>query len=357
MTVQDEAATSVEEQALLQVLQEERKLPSPKLNAGAVEARVLRKIAAETPPKRRGARWSAKVAVALLVAAGVAVKLSFKEAPRSPALEALANVASEKSVSGETLALRQPLRAQEEPLYVEHPGHVRWSLAPGSEAELVRRDSVVVVRLLHGSLEADVAPRPVPETFVVEAGPVRAAVHGTRFVVGYDASGVVVDVKEGIVMVTREGSAQSTPLRAPARESFAPSLEAAPERREARRSESAPAPAPRAPARPEAKTVASVAASLPEEPSIAAVEAGVSEVVAAVQRCFASGAKPEAGVEITARTTILLQVQPNGEASLVGFTPPLSPSVTSCSRAALGSVRFAASQRGIALRRVLDLRR
>jgi hypothetical protein len=355
MSRRDEAtALSAEERALLQVAHEERHLPGPGLDGEIIESRVLRKIAAEVPPKRRSPRWSVPVAAALLVAAGIAVTVGLRHEGKSPVSSS--NASEARPVAGEKLVLGQSISASEKPVTVEHAGHARWTLAPGSQATLERRDSVVIVRLLSGSLEADVEPRPVPETFVVEAGSVRAAVHGTHFIVKYEPAGVFVNVTEGVVLVTRDGTSESTPLRAPASQSFALGASAPSSTAGARRSASPPT-VPHAGARQPAHAPAPSGAALPDEPSISAVETGVSEVVSAVQRCFAESSASGSDVQVSVRSTVSFQVLPNGELSGIRFEPPLSPNATACARDALGGVRFSESRQGIALSRVLELKR
>ena len=342
------------ERALLQVTNEERHLPGPEIDADAVESRVLHKIAAESPPKRRAPRWPVAAAAALLVAAAAALSFGLTH-ERDPALLSSGSTRAHP-LAGEKLAVGEAISAEATPLTVEHAGHARWTLAPGSRATLERRDSIVIVRLLSGAIEAKVEPRPVPETFVVEAGSVRVAVHGTHFIVKYEPAGVFVDVSEGVVMVTRAGTSESTPLRAPASHSFAlgpdaPSSTAGASRR------SPPPAAQHAVPRPAANVPAPSGVALPDQPPISAVEAGVSEVVGAVQRCFAGNSGPGSDVQVSVRSTVSFQVLPNGELRDIGFEPPLSPNATACARAELGAVRFSESRQGITLSRVLELKR
>jgi hypothetical protein len=345
---------SPEERALLRVTEEERELSGPEIDAELVESRVVQKIGAAPPVKRRASRWPVAVAAAALAAGVAGLFFSSRHTESSPSMFA----ATESGpVAGDTLALGETVSAGESPLSVEHPGHALWTLAPGSQAALERRDSVVSVRLIAGELEAEVKPRPVPETFVVEAGTLRVAVHGTRFVVKHRPEGVLVDVSEGVVAVTRKGASEATLLRAPAAQSFAFTAAAPSERSGAHRAKQ-PSPAPHVTARsPVLASAPPEETSLPDEPPISAVEAGVSEVVAAVQRCFGSGSTPDSEVQVFARSTVSFQVTPNGELRGIDFEPPLAPHVTACAREALGKVRFAESQRGIALSRVLELRR
>jgi hypothetical protein len=97
--------------------------------------------------------------------------------------------------------------------------------------------------------------------------------------------------------------------------------------------------------------------ALPDEPPISAVEAGVSEVVSAVQRCFVSTSTGGSEVQVSVRSTLSFQVLPNGELRDIAFQPPLSPNATACARADLGAIRFSESRQGIALSRVLELKR
>ncbi len=351
---EEASALGPEERALLQVANEERHLPGPEIDAELVESRVLRKITAEAPPRRRAPKLPVAIAAAFLVAAGVAVSFGLKHHGTQAASSASAE--HTQALAGEKLALGEIVVAGASPLTVEHAGHARWTLSKGSRATLERRDSVVVVRLLAGELEADVLPRPVPETFVVEASTVRAAVHGTHFVVKYRSDGVYVGVSDGVVMVTRQGTGDSTPLRAPADQTFVVD-EQPPSAAPAVRSPSSPVTPPHAAARPAAHVPAAPGAALPEEPPISAVEAGVSEVVSAVQRCFVSSSTADSEVQVSVRSTVSFRVLPNGELRDIRFEPPLSPNATACARAELGAVRFSESRQGIALSRVLELER
>ncbi len=77
-------------------------------------------------------------------------------------------------------------------------------IGPSSAATVTHETSGVVVKLEHGRVECEVAPRKTGQSFVVLAGDVRVRVVGTHFAVarGDDTS---VDVQRGAVEVTSRG--------------------------------------------------------------------------------------------------------------------------------------------------------
>jgi hypothetical protein len=80
-------------------------------------------------------------------------------------------------------------------------------------------------------------------------------------------------------------------------------------------------------------------------------------VIEAVSGCFRENTEPTSNVKVSVRTSVTLEVTPEGTISTVNFEPPLSPSMQVCSEERIQSVRFASSAEGASVTRLLELSR
>ena len=84
-------------------------------------------------------------------------------------------------MNGDQLALGTRLTAGDRALVVEHHGRASWTLEPHATARVSDAGEFLTITLESGALSATVVPNPKPETFAVEVGGTRVAVHGTAF--------------------------------------------------------------------------------------------------------------------------------------------------------------------------------
>ncbi len=343
--------------ALRHVVEDERRLEPRERDWSRVQAKLEQMLAEPVPerPARRRARPFAVLAAAAALAAGATLAFQGREAASSHAHPT--SPESAPVVRGDSLTTGSELAAAANSVAVEHANHAHWTLLPDSRAVVTRNGSVIELDLQSGSVDVEVVPQPVAETFVVLAANVRVAVHGTKFRVTRASEHVEVTVSEGVVAVSRRD--QTTPVRLAAPASGAFELDGTPRTLDrASASNEHPTPA-RHGALPGADRAEShqPSAPLPLEPSIGEVEAGVSRVLERTQGCFERHTAAQSGVQVSARTTIHFQVLADGRIPSTTFDPPLAPNVQACADRAIRELRLAQSQRGIDVTRVLELSR
>ena len=371
-----------EEQALDRLILELRDEPSPELDWQRVEARLM---CEQQPEAQRVSRafWArlrlpaagllASAAVATVIMARTPAPLPPKPLPRPMAK------LSEAPLNGDQLALGTRLTAGNQPLVVEHPGRASWTLEAHATARISEAGEFLTVALESGALSAAVVPNPRPETFAVEVGGTRVAVHGTAFRVERIAERVQVEVSEGTVAVEASG-AHSMPaflLRRNSRGIFAldgrsgsvegnASAVLADAGSRSQRTvlkpaavpSVAPAPAPVAqPAKPDlsAEPITN-APALPAQPSISDIETGVTSAVELMNRCFHDQTR-SSGIRVSANTGLTLSVAPEGTIQSVTFEPPLAPAVEECAVSGLRALTFTHSVEGVTFTRLLELAR
>jgi len=375
-----------EEQALDSLVSELRELPGPNLDWARVEARLMNE--ARSGSSNAGPSFFARLRLPLAALAAVATGV-FVFAPRhlpTPVelpSKPLAQV-QHGPIDGDRLALGTRVSAANQQVSVEHAGRARWTLEPHATAAVVDDGQFLTVRLESGALSASVVPQPKPETFAVEVGGTRVAVHGTAFRVERTADRVLVEVTEGVVAVepTSTHSDPSFLLRRGSRGSFGLDgrtgsvegnasvvvHERGPKsHREIAQAKPAPAQAPKASsapvavetAPPEPVTPPAVTAStpvVPEQPSIADIETGVSSAVDLMNRCFRETAQ-SSDVRISVSTGMTLSIAGDGSVQSVTFEPPLAPDVEDCGVAGLRQLTFTKSISGATFTRILELKR
>jgi len=314
-----------------------------------------------------------------LVAAALVATLVMARKPAPVPAKQMAKL-SNAALNGDQLALGMRLTAGNQPLLVEHHGRARWTLEPHATALVSDAGEFLTVKLESGALSAAVVPNPKPETFAVEVGGTRVAVHGTAFRVERVGERVQVEVSEGTVAVEASGT-HSTPaflLRRDSRGNFAldghtGSVEgnaSAVVANGSGRSHrtvaklapvthghlTAPAPAPE-PAKPDvsAEPAQSVPA-LPVQPSISDIESGVSSALELMNHCFREQTR-STGIHVSASTGLTLSVAADGTIQSVTFAPPLAPAVEDCAVSGLRALTFTHSVEGVTFTRLLELER
>jgi ferric-dicitrate binding protein FerR (iron transport regulator) len=190
------------EEALGRLIVELRAEPAPELDWDRVEARLLREprtaARSATSELANRLRWPA---MALVAAAAVFAVVKRPHAPVAVAPPKAAAQLARGPLNGDTLALGTHITAGNQAVVVEHQGRARWTLEPHATAFVSNAGEFLTVQLESGALSAAVVPNTKPETFAVEAGGTRVAVHGTAFRVERSGDRVLVQVSEGTVAV------------------------------------------------------------------------------------------------------------------------------------------------------------
>lgn len=377
----------LEEQALARLVVELREQAAPEVDWQRVEARLLREPPPPTPSPWLSYLRRLRVPAAglLVAAAGTALFVVHRSEPARvlPSVQA-----AKQPLNGDQLALGTRVTSGDRPVVVEHSGRARWTLDPHATASVIQAGEFLTLRLDAGALSASVVPSPKPETFAVEVGGTRIAVHGTAFRVERTLDHVLVSVSEGTVAIEPVGS-HATPsflLRRGSRGSFAldgrtgsiegnasalTSANGAESHREISTvsrprvkrpnptaqhapvpmTSSAPAAAQFTPATPEP-----AALELPVQPSISDIETGVSAALDLMNRCFQDKTH-SSGARVSVSTGLTVSVGGDGTVESVTFAPPLAPAVEDCAVLGLRSLKFARSREGVTFTRVFELLR
>ncbi|MES1177812.1 MAG: FecR family protein [Myxococcales bacterium] len=370
-----------EERALDRLILELCEQSSPDLDWDRVEARLMR----EPKPERASAapslasRWRLPAAGLLVAAAVAAIVVSRHANVAAPRLPAPVARLSSEPLNGDQLALGAHVTAGNRALVVEHAGRARWTLEPHATAVVADGGEFLTLRLESGALTAQVVPNPKLETFAVEVGGTRVAVHGTAFRVERAGDRVLVAVSEGTVAVEPTGTHAEPAflLRRDSRGNFAldgrtgtvegnasavVSVNGAQSHREVAASSAppvrSPAPSVHAVAAPPAVAPAPVSAAhqLPLQPSISEIETGVSSALDLMNRCFHDKTK-SSGIRVSASTGLTLSITGDGAVRSVTFAPPLAPAVEDCAVNGLRNLTFAHSVDGVTFTRVFELSR
>ncbi len=380
-----------EEAALDRLLSELRAESAPELDWDRVEARLLREPRADAPsPGQRTLRRLRVPAMALVAAAALAFVVG-RHSPAPASAPLTARVAT-GPLNGDQLALGTRVTAGNQNVVVEHTGRARWTLEPHATAFVSEAGEFLTLGLESGALSAAVVPKKKPETFAIEVGNTRIAVHGTAFRVERAGDRVLVQVSEGTVAVEPTGSHAdpSFLLRRDSRGNFAldgrsGSVEGnasvilrdtrAQSRREIKPLSGAPFVMPRLAAHPAASPEASapVAAAtaatgpaaparaqtdtrLPVQPSISDIENGVTSAIELLNSCF-RGKTQSANNRVSVSTGMNLSIAPDGSVQSVTFSPPLGPTVEDCAVIGLRQLTFTRSLEGVSFTRILELTR
>ncbi len=230
--------------ALRQLAKELSAAPPPELDWRRLETEIRQRTALEAAARRRRRPPSAWGSLAAFAAAAAAVVMliasaSSQERPGAgpapfaevvdvrslPTLPQEADTLPRYSV--EALPPNAVIQSEAEPIQLTLEGVATWTLGPRSRAIVRTRQAPHVVELEQGSLVAEVVSRhsadELVESFVVETGGTRVAVHGTVFSVVRTSELVHVEVTRGTVTVgpaSYRGATTGHLLVSPARASF-----------------------------------------------------------------------------------------------------------------------------------------
>jgi hypothetical protein len=345
-----------EEKALASVVSEARAERVPELDWAKIESKLDGLPPQAAPPK--ASRLRLLVPPLALAAAGAVLYFAWPTPPVTEVAERPRAVQTTEPLNGDVLVPGSRVEAREAARVVRHPERAAWTLEPGSAAEVIRTGETVTIRLLTGSISADVVPRERDETFVIEARDMRVAVHGTRFRVTLATEGVDVDVTEGRVMVgsvDRPGTGKL--LVGPASEHFSPAATvkkptAPPPVPSVRASASAELPAPAVttpPPPPAAPTV--------PEPSPGAVDTAALHAIELTSACFRQRSAGAREPSVPLQTTLTVRARPDGSISSIQFAPPLARQVETCVKDGLKSLHGPVSPKGIEVSRAISLER
>lgn len=353
--------------ALEQLVRERRSESVPELDWERLEARLLERARSEPQPTdmprpRRFRMIAIAAAAAVALAAGFgAVQKARTTTSAAPAVGVQSTESTGVS-DGTQLAVGDRIVSGAHEARVEHSGVASWTLAPYGAAVLVATGDFLTVRLDAGKITAEVVPASRSESFAIEVGETRVAVHGTRFSVERSADHLVVDVSDGTVVVGPRGTPGGThgfTLKAPARGQFGfdgktgsiETLHAAlPGARHER-----PSAALRSGPMPGAPPVEAPQKELTPTPSIGDVEEGVARVNDVMNDCFARYTHADQGTRVTATVAVTLTIAPDGHITERASAPPLAPDVEACSQQGVGRIRFTPSRDGIRITRHLEL--
>lgn len=347
-----------EEKALASVVSEARAERVPELDWAKLEAKLDELPPLPAPPKPSALRFL--VPPLALAAAAAVLYFAWPEPPPAPVAQVARPASVAKTMNGDRLTPGSRVEARKEERVVSHPQRATWTLEPGSLAEVIRTGEVITIRLLAGSINAEVVPSARLETFVVEARDVRVAVHGTRFRVALPAGGVDVDVTEGRVMVgPREKPGTGKLLVGPTSEHFSPAAaveKRAPEPPPPAPSlkATAPEPAVEPPAEPPAP--APLVPTVPE-PSPGAVDTAALHAIELTSACFRQKSVSAQAPSPPVQTTLTVRAQPDGGISSIQFSPPLARQVELCVKDGLKSLHGPVSPNGIEVSRAISLGR
>ncbi|MEZ4444329.1 MAG: FecR domain-containing protein [Polyangiaceae bacterium] len=375
-----QAPKDAELRLLRQLVDEAKTAEPPEIAWDDVEQRLLARIAADerarAVQRKAGPRWGAVAGFAAAAAAivlGIAdISGSHHDALAPEPVAATVDLASLPTHDGafavDGMRRGTVVESGSDTLRFSLPGVAEWSLAPASRAIIDTVSVPHVVRLEQGHLHAEVVPvadsNQLVESFVVEVGTTRVAVHGTSFDVVRQDDQVLVDVSHGSVSVGPAGHRGATTGRlliGPARATFgldAGRLISGPIAREEPIASLAPSPAATAVAMSEPphghaapttdvaepeETPAPTAASHPvarpaaptndvaepnDPPSEGPAKISVAQAQSLMLGCLHSAASAGAtDTKVTIASQVTVSLGGSGEVTSVKFSPPLRPDV------------------------------
>ena len=347
------SSRSKSEQILRQLVKAARSAPEPRIDFERLQASVRLEWVAgrlqQSWPQLHW-RWVGTVAVAVSFFIGGWYGRAHHQKAETPAT---LRMPSAPTIDGLALLLDQELEAGREPLTVNHPGVARWTLGPGGKAKVVAKGKFLTVQLDAGTIEADVVPSVRVESFAIEAGALRVAVHGTSFSVTKTIDSLEVVVTAGTVVVGPSGApgqTVGTVLDAPARQRFTASVAPIPQasvvRNEPPEASVSPlhakssavtsatlAPSDRGPV----PSAASAEIVVEEHPSAVAIETPFDTVRAAVARCFADAKGSDPFLRRLPRVGACRNpfddhAFTRGYSSEFAFAPPIPNTIVDCAR-------------------------
>ena len=244
---------------------------------------------------------------------------------------------------------------------------VTWALETQTRVDVVRDGSPLILGLLSGAIEAQVAPVGQGEAFAIDVEGVRIAVHGTHLRVARvgGSTKVIVDLSEGVVSIglpPRTGSTYGTLVTAPAHVEFdAADLEKTIHVDHATASVRSPVVLTPAPSREEPRAAfepphprENEPNSKTEKPSATRVDPAISPghadvpappvdaekvVLAGVKACALGGLRA-ASVKVTVSSKLTLKIGPEGSVQSAHFDPPLAPEARECATRVIYGAKF-----------------
>jgi len=253
------------------------------------------------------------------------------------------------ALDGRALLVGQELDSGREPLTVNHPGIAQWTLGPEGIARLSAKGEYLTVRLDIGRIDVEAVHSNRRESFAVETGPLRIAVHGTAFSVQKHNDSVEVSVSSGTVIVGpsgQPGQTKGTLLTVPHSQRFAinsnPSVEPEPTREQPPSGAPAlrikgigPVPVPST-NNPAEEASASVEIPPNDHPARVELQAALDAVRAAAARCFAQAKASEATrdshVTVRVDTQLSIAIAPSGKIGEASFEPPIPGAILECTQ-------------------------
>ena len=341
-----------------------RSEPMPAIDFDRLQA-VVRKawIARAIVPTRPKIhwRWASAAAVAVSFFVGGWYGHAHHQASTTPIS---ANRAVVQPLDGRVLLVGQELDAEREPLVVNHPGVVTWTLAPEGIARIASKGGYLTVQLDAGHIDAEVIPSKQLESFAVETAGLRIAVHGTAFSVEKAGEFVDVSVSKGTVVVGpagQPGRTQGTVLSAPQHQRFAvqqsPQAGPMPPRQQpppgpvvARNRAAAAMPASSSNDGPSESASSRVEAPLLDRPARVELESALDAVRAATARCFAQAKESESTrdshVTVRVETELSIAIAPSGKINEMSFAPPIPEAIAECTRREITDVATSRTKLG-----------
>jgi hypothetical protein len=350
--------------ALRQLVHEIREQPAPTLDWEELERRVMSQADRESAVPASGSSWRWKVAgVALaataMFAAGVGTLRTLDTPLATTPASSSTSTQTGDRIDGDKLPIGRRIVAGTTPVVVEHAGRASWTLKPHSHAWLSATGERLTLRLGFGAVVASVVPSEVDESFAVEAGQSRIAVHGTVFSVELSEDYTQVEVQQGTVSVRAiDGHDQGWLLSAPATGRFSldghrlDTTELKPARRSAAmgpRRSAGPI------AQPSAAESSSLASDVTSRPDDAQLELAADKVGDVVRRCFTQTTSNPGAVHVSASSNMTVRFGADGKLEQLEFDPPLAPSVQACSQSGVQSIAVERSRDGAAVSRVVHL--
>jgi hypothetical protein len=337
-----------------------RSEPLPAIDFDRVQS-VVRQSWIESGVARRQPtlhwRWASAVAVAVSFFIGGWYGHAHHQASTASVASHYAPV---QPLDGRVLLVGQQLDAEREPLVVNHPGVAKWTLAPQGVARIASKGEYLTIVLDAGRIDAAVIPSKLPESFAVEAGNLRVAVHGTEFSVERTDRFVDVAVSDGTVVVGpvgQPGRTQGTRLSASQTQRFAIDSDA----------HTQPTLATPVPGVSRSRTTSPVAASLPnsspavastptaesqlsDRPSRLELETALDAARAAAAHCFAQAKAGEPShdshVMVRVETQLSISLGANGTINEISFVPPVPEAILDCTRREIAGFSSSPSKLG-----------
>lgn len=332
-----------------QLVEAARSEPTPAIDFERMQLKLRQTWIGQRPSERRIPlqwRWASAAAVAVSFLIGGWYGHAHHQATLRSTSEMLHPL---RVLDGGALSVGQALSSGRDPLLVKHSGVAQWTLAPEGRARLSAKGRYLTVRLDVGRIDAEVIPSQQLESFAIEAGSLRIAVHGTTFTVQKQGDSVEVVVSAGSVVVGasgQPGNTSGTVLMAPVMQRFSISPKQA-SGDGSRHNEAVTGPAlvrPKAPttlpsAPPEKASEESTThpeVKLSDRPSRVEQEQALDVVRAAAARCFAQAKNNDAArdshVIVRVDTQLTINIAPGGSIIDVSFAPPVPDTILQCTR-------------------------